>query len=345
MKHHHLNTLAAAGFVTILASIGIISHNLQNGPFSFAKMLDGSTQSAYEERFKSSNPLVSFSASIMGAVKYGVFRQTTTGAIAGQEGWLFTTEELEIDPNFEENIIRSASEVSHVVTLLNQQGITVLPVIVPDKAGIYADQLGVQRPEQIQTRTEVFTKLLTSNGTTFLDVTNVLEKSRASEQVFMIDDTHWSPAGARMVAKAAAAKLANVEYSSAMVKTSHVGQTSFDGDLLAFANTGFLRPIIGPEQQFLDQFETHVASNGGLFNETITDIVIVGTSFSAKSEWHFEGFLKQAFQADVLNFSLEGKGPFEPMNAFLTSETYRTTPPQIIIWEIPARYTSKDMIQ
>jgi alginate O-acetyltransferase complex protein AlgJ len=74
-------------------------------------------------------------------------------------------------------------------------------------------------------------------------------------------------------------------------------------------------------------------------------VALVGTSFSAKSDWNFLGFLQNALAAEVLNFSAEGQGPFAPMQTFLASDTFKNTPPKLVIWEIPVRYTSMDMIK
>ncbi|MEN0001344.1 MAG: alginate O-acetyltransferase, partial [Pseudomonadota bacterium] len=63
-----------------------------------------------------------------------------------------------------------------------------------------------------------------------------------------------------------------------------------------------------------------------------------GTSYSAVPAFHFEGFLKQALSADVVNAAAIGQGPFKPMEDFLVTLDALTTPPSQVIWEIPERY-------
>jgi alginate O-acetyltransferase complex protein AlgJ len=54
--------------------------------------------------------------------------------------------------------------------------------------------------------------------------------------------------------------------------------------------------------------------------------------------WNFEGALKEALGADVLNVANQGEGPVRPMQEYLVSETLQNTPPELVIWEIPERF-------
>jgi alginate O-acetyltransferase complex protein AlgJ len=67
-------------------------------------------------------------------------------------------------------------------------------------------------------------------------------------------------------------------------------------------------------------------------------VAIVGTSYSAEPAFHFEGFLKQALSADVINLALEGKGPFKPMDEALQGTILEDTGVRVVVWEIPERY-------
>ncbi len=67
-------------------------------------------------------------------------------------------------------------------------------------------------------------------------------------------------------------------------------------------------------------------------------LALVGTSYSANPRWNFEGALKQALSADLINYAKEGKGPLEPMLELLQDEGFRKDPPQLLVWEFPERY-------
>ena len=323
-------------------AIGLQSHVQQNSKFDLSGVIDGTTQSIYEDGFKSANPIRHIAVSTMGALKYVLFGQATSGAIIGKDGWMFTAEELSTTPAFNSNVEVSARRIAEVHQDLARVGVTLLPIIIPDKAEIYEDQLDLNRPDRIKKRKNMLLRHLDEAGVTYLDASDQLQRAKEQGDVFLRDDTHWSPRGSRAVAMEVASRLTGTNLAAASVTTVSIGHTLFNGDLLSFVPTGPLRGIVGPAQQSIERFETSVQIEAGLFGDTPTDVALVGTSFSARSDWHFEGFLKQALQADLVNFAQEGRGPFAPMDAFLASEFYNTTHPKVVLWEIPVRYISKD---
>ncbi len=342
MRAVTLSNLTSTLIVAAFAAIGLNSHVGQNADFDLSSVIDGSTQSIYEDGFKSANPMKPFAIPAMGTLKYVLFGQAAPGAIIGKNGWVFTAEELSATPVFNMNIEASARRIAGIHQDLADRDIVLLPVIVPDKAEIYEDQLGLVRPDRIKARKTILLRHLDEAGVEYLDASGALQRTKTHGEVFLRDDTHWSPAGSRAVAMDAASRLTGMNIAAADVKTVSKGHAPFDGDLLAFIPTGALRGFIGPTQRFIERYETSVQTNAGLLGDAPTDVALVGTSFSAKSDWHFEGFLKHALQADLVNFAQEGRGPFAPMDAFLASEFFNTTPPKVVIWEIPARYISKD---
>lgn len=341
----YLSTTTAAFFVTCLAAIGLLSHSTAERDTSIFSVVNGSYQSQYETSFIANNPLDRFAAAAFGAIRYAVFGQAQKGAIVGQEGWLFTTEELEQTPEFEQNLLLVADRIAQVEAELRARGVELLPVLVPDKAEIYAEMLGVRRPGKIVQRRKSLLNALSDRGIRTLDATTVLREAKQTQDVFLRSDTHWSPHGSQAVATGVAHEIADakIQLTPATVTTHQGGKTAFDGDLMAFVPTGTLRHLIGPEQEQITRFTTVIEANGGLFDAPTVDVALVGTSFSARPEWHFAGFLQQALGAELINFALEGQGPFVPMTAFLDSDTFKNAPPKLVIWEIPVRYTSKDM--
>lgn len=335
-------TLAATAIAGFL-SIGLTAHRGTVTGLDLSAVYDGTSQTIYEDSFDAGNVLRDPAIDVMGALKFAVFGDAARGAIVGEDGWIFTSEELEETPAFDANIAMAAAKVARVARDLAAQGVEVLPVIVPDKAEIYEDFLGVRRTERIRMRRVTFLDQLRAEGVAALDAAPLLMSAKTEAQVFQKDDTHWSPAGSQVVARAVATRLALHALASATVVTQAAPDVPFDGDLLAFVRTGVFRQWVGPSQQMITPYSTKVVAEGGLFGDPQVDVVLVGTSFSAKPEWHFEGFLKQALQADLINFAQSGQGPFAPMEAFLASDLLNSTPPKVVIWEIPARYVSKEL--
>ncbi|AXI48649.1 hypothetical protein C1J03_23195 [Sulfitobacter sp. SK012] len=347
MINEKTQMMASVGFLYFLAAIGLSAHMLMEKPAINTSVIDGAMQSIYEKGFTEANPLNDASISVMGTIKYAAFGQAEQGAVVGKDGWLFTSEEFEVSPDFYENMSQSATEIARVQAFLKRKGITLIPVIVPDKADVYAKHLRVSRPAETQTRRKDFFSLLAARNVMALDAYDALRPNDLRANGFIKDDTHWSPTGSRAVAEIVAAHLKNldVELAPATVTTVQGPKVDFDGDLLQFVPTGALRKVFGPEQNQIATYTTTVEAAGGLFGDANVDVALVGTSFSAKPEWNFTGFLQDALAADVLNFASEGQGPFAPMVAFLASDTFQDTPPKIVVWEIPSRYTSKEMIQ
>ena len=79
-----------------------------------------------------------------------------------------------------------------------------------------------------------------------------------------------------------------------------------------------------------------------LFANTEVPVALIGTSYSANPNWNFVGALKQALRSDVINDSKDGHGPILPMLAYLKSDAFKNTPPQVLIWEFPERYLPVD---
>ncbi|MBA7714020.1 putative alginate O-acetylase AlgJ [subsurface metagenome] len=80
----------------------------------------------------------------------------------------------------------------------------------------------------------------------------------------------------------------------------------------------------------------------GLFDKLQIPVALVGTSYSAGEAWNFDGALKAALEADVLNVAKEGQGPFVPMKKYLESPALDDPRPDVIIWEIPERHLGID---
>ncbi|MFT5798028.1 MAG: alginate O-acetyltransferase complex protein AlgJ [Candidatus Azotimanducaceae bacterium] len=339
--------LVSMGFVYTLAGIGLSTHMQIDMPTRFESAIDGSLQAIYEADFDKKNPLNIHAVAAMGAIKYAVFGQVKSGAIVGKDGWLFTSEEFDVEPNFYHNLTAAADEIAQIQALLEENDVTLIPVLVPDKADVYAEQLSFVRPVEVETRRQYLLSLLVVRGVPAIDATDTLRSLKNSGHGFLKDDTHWSPHGSKAVAKLVAAHHAglDVPLTSVSVTTVQGRSNTFDGDLLQFVPTGSFRTSIGPAQQHIDTFTTTVQTEGGMFDDTSVDVALVGTSFSAKSDWNFLGFLQASLGADVLNFAAEGQGPFAPMHAFLASDTFLNETPKLVIWEIPVRYTSKEMIR
>ncbi len=336
--HTTTDTIFTLGAAALMAGLSVTAFSRTDAGDPTTGWSNGAYQRGFEERFERSIPSQDGSVALWAAARWALFSEPATGAVAGQGGWLFTEEEF-VEPAETRDL---AIELSRISAILKREGIELVPVIVPDKARMQAHRLPRSRSEGFETRYDTALDTIDATGLPVIDLRPALD----FDSSYMRTDTHWSPAGAQRVAALIAESLRDFDLSQVDVETAETGTRSLDGDLLSFVATGAFRDRVGPAEETIETFETTVAASGGLFGDAVVPVALVGTSYSAIPDFHFEGFLKQALQADVLNASLVGQGPFAPMDAFLAELNELSSPPSLVLWEIPERFlTSRSLLK
>ena len=295
-------------------------------------VLTGAVQRHYETRFEDSFPMGDTLRHAWNAAKYAALGEVAEGAVLGRGGVLFTAEEFTA-PKAHRDFSRALKDAQ---IRSAEVGAELIPVIVPDKSRMMAEALPRARSAHFEDRYDRLQHAIAQAGLRTVDLRPALRADRS----FMVSDTHWSPKGAQSAAASISRLLADDLASDAAFETTRIDTRDFDGDLLAFADTGAWRRWVGPGFERIETFETNGpdTSSLGLFDEVDTPVVLVGTSFSAREDFHFLGFLKSELRADVLSYAKEGQGPFVPMELFLEGNALAETTPQFVIWEIPERY-------
>jgi alginate O-acetyltransferase complex protein AlgJ len=335
MELTHIDRLLVAVAILVVGALGAATIAMTPIASATRDLADGSYQRAYEKRFVDGLPSRRFATELWNAARFAALGEVNDGAVVGRDGWLFTAEEF-TEPS---EVRDFQTELENARAELANAGVQLLPVIVPDKARIMNEKLSRRRSASFVSRYDRALEAIERAGLPVIDLRPALF---AEGESFMRTDTHWSPSGARAVAAAAAIALAGEALPQKFVTTIATGTRPFDGDLLSFANTGPFREWVGPASEAIATFVTtaDAVGDGGLLGDIAIPVVLVGTSFSARPEFHFEGFLKQALGADVLNLAREGHGPFAPMDVFLNSDTIASVAPHVVVWEIPERYLS-----
>lgn len=333
MKLTHIDRLLVAVSMLVVGTLGVIT--IVTTPLASAtkNVANGSYQRAYETRFVDGLPSRQWATEVWNAARLAMLGEVNDGAVLGRDGWLFTAEEF-TEPADTRDL---QTELDRARTMLAVSGIQLLPVIIPDKARIMRGQLRRGRSVRFATRYDRALEAVERAGLPVVDLRPALLADDAS---FMRTDTHWSPSGARAVAYVVAAALPDALPPRTDFTTDLTGTKPFEGDLLAFINIGAWRAWVGPAPEAIATFATKAvnAVGGDLFGDVTIPVVLIGTSYSARADFHFEGFLKHALGVDVLNLAEEGNGPFAPMESLLNSDTIESAAPQFVIWEIPERY-------
>ncbi len=173
-----------------------------------------------------------------------------------------------------------------------------------------------------------------------------IQKPGAGESFFYKRDHHWNPDGAKKAAQAVAEEVKNLPSYGAIEKTGFLTRDLGSYEFFGVSKKVF-KKICGtdqPPERIIKTATDRVDESSGqddLFGETkIPGVVLLGTSNSTMepSFSNFEGFLKEALSADILNMSVSGGGLDTAMISYLNSDYFHDHPARIAIWEIPGYY-------
>ncbi|MBA5764366.1 hypothetical protein H2O73_18585 [Vibrio sp. 404] len=306
-------------------------------------LFDGSQARELEAQFEKSLIISKWSKGLWAAIDYALLKEGYKGVVVGKDGWLFSSEEYYV-PKQESRVKPNISYVKNVASILSEFNIALKVVLIPEKAEVYSEYA----PKQLsrgQLLREKVTSALNKEDVFVIDLYSKLARSKSDQQVFLKTDTHWTPLGAKIAAREIAQSIPL--FGKQDFNTVKETSTVFRGDLFNFIPVAPYFDQFGPEPDRLTTFTTSSASTSeeDLLFSPISEppIALVGTSYSANSNWNFPGFLREFSKQDILNLSTEGEGPFEPMKAFISENNFSSTNIKIVLWEIPIRYfESKD---
>jgi len=340
LKKHSLPLLTftvATGIVGVWTMASLDTGKLHG--MEAVAIANGQAGTALQSSFDGSVPFRKFAIAATASLRHSVFGEGFQGVLAGSDGWLFSAEEFEEDLGYLDGGFDEL--VAAVHDTLATRGIGLVVVVVPSKTRILESRLGrIRIPETVGGRYQALLEILNGLSVPKVDLVSVFAAYQGDEELYLRTDSHWSQAGAKQAAESTALVVRSIvsDLPTATVSTTTTGQTMREGDLMSYlpARGTSLRPIPPPES--MPTLETVVDSGAGLFDTPSIPVAIVGTSYSAEPAFHFEGFLKQALSADVINLALEGKGPFKPMDEALQGTILEDTGVRVVVWEIPERY-------
>lgn len=314
----------------------------------------GDWASTYSAGFDKTLPIRDASIELWTAISYLLFKEGRDGVLVGDADWLYSKEEFAVEGRLPETLQRHLGEIVSVRGELRRRGIELVVALIPAKARVYPEHLGRYRwPLDLDPVYQSARQFLNDNDVATPDLLQALLAAKPQAQLFLRTDTHWTPEGAAIVADAIAGgvsrQLAGQQSAeglgTAQFQTIAGPPIEHRGDLLNFLPLGRFGGGIGPApDQLVPRTTEAVAAGGGdaldaaLLGDSDVPAVLVGTSYSANRLWNFDGALRQALHADLVNAAKEGMGPFQPMQDLLASSTLEDARPRIVIWEIPERY-------
>lgn len=266
--------------------------------------------------------------------------------IEGLQGMFFRLSDMRMNHPLSDQTIDLMAEFSdalaeHGTTLiylpLPTKGL-VLPDLLPDVAADYGYDF-----EIASTIYQEFVARLQNAGVTTIDVQTPLLGLAAEDFPFMAPDFHWSSSGARATAVAVGALIrAHPDYA-ALKPVPHVTRALGPQDVVStFRQSIQMRcreqiPTSQAQAFETSPVETGVSAGAGIF---ATDagrpgIVLVGTSMSQTPQFNFDGFLAEAAQLEVMNYSVTGGNQFGALLGYMMSGDFIDNPPHFLVWENP----------
>lgn len=299
----------------------------------------GETSANLEKQIEDKLSYKDMATNLWGSLRYKFFNMGTSGVIVGKDGWLFTKEEFETHDLFAETTKVRSTLIRSYVSILKRHGIIPIIAWIPAKTRNHSDKLANHHPPILHQSIKAPRNLPLIDGNyIFNDL---------SHPAFMRTDTHWSSEGAKAMALTIRDYIAlyhpDLKLTEKQFTTKIADESNqlYRGDLLEFIPTiEAVKPKGEPIIRYVTEASSAAASDN-LFGDEMIDVVLIGTSYSAQKDWHFEGFLKQFLQTDVLNLADEGQGPFAPMEKFVENLPNQEHKPKLVIWEFPERYLGR----
>lgn len=311
------------------------------------KILNGDLVRNFEQHFDKEFPLRTASVNFWTALQLVLFREGKIGVLLGKDGWLYTNEEFHVLPRWEQILEQNLELIRWTQATLAEAKIPLVVVIVPEKAHIYPEHVGDHR--QATAHGQVMARVRSAIGeqTTLVTLDEVFTAAKAEKPLFFHTDTHWTPTGARLAAQAVinamnAKGLVTKASDAKAFVTAEQPETSFEGDLLSFLPLEPMFPSLMPTADtyvpvVTKAVEKEASADALLGDDSIPEVAVVGTSYTANDRWNFQGFLSEFLNEALADYSKEGIGPFPPMAQYLTGTDYAGHKPRVVIWEIPER--------
>jgi alginate O-acetyltransferase complex protein AlgJ len=305
---------------------------------SDGELLRGGLTAKLDTVYRHSLPHRDPAIGMIGALRYLAVGEGRTGVIAGDDGWLFTAEEVR---PLTEDLDQSLARIARVRDRLEAAGARLVVVPVPGKLDVLVAQSDPETAKGIATLYDAFLAGLRRHDVPVLNARSALRGGAEAELSFFRTDTHWTPEGAEDVAQALAAS-GLVELGETEFDIRRSPGREFTGDLVAFVTNEDLAPKIGLDPEVAIPFTATArveSADLDIFAGSAAGAtLLIGTSYSANPTFSFAEALKLALRRDVLNLAEEGRGPARPMLDYLASPDFRDAPPEVVIWEFPVRY-------
>lgn len=254
--------------------------------------------------------------------------------VEGQDGWIFRTA-----TDFRDNFSLKEKDIARLSALnaaFAAQGTTLILSILPTRGMTDGGKAGGASYDRAGAR-KSYAALIQSLRAAGLSVA-AIENYQDDAAFYYKRDHHWTPAGAKAMAREVAAqvKARNIDLPQKKFVTEAQKTIDHTGTFEKLIKEA-CGEIVSPEQ--VTEYITYAPGDANaLFDDVATpDIILLGTSNSTNAASHanYDGFLKEALNADVDNRAISGGGADAAMMQYLASRKADAKKPRVIVWEFP----------
>lgn len=264
----------------------------------------------------------------------------------GVDGWLFRTE-----TDFQDDFTLKDEEIARLRALNDAfaaQGTTLILAILPTRGMMDGDKAAnVAYDRQVAQKSyAAMVHALRDAGM----IVAAIDNYDSQDAFYYKRDHHWRAAGARAMAHQVAAQVKALNISLPTKKFITEAQ-----DEIAHIGTfeKLIKQTCGTDvaAQRIVSYMTYAPGDAdALFADAQpADVVLLGTSNSANatSRANFDGFLKEALQADVDNRAISGGGADASMLSYLMARPAGETAPRVVVWEFPVyqAFSNRDFLR
>ncbi len=268
--------------------------------------------------------------------------------IAGKDGWLFRSHfDLKFRFKLTERTIDSFRRLGDA---FRSKGTELVIVMMPTRGLVHYNQLTPQELEEFDHKAakRSYLKMLDDMRRSGVAVADMSEADTV-DNYFLKRDNHWTHEGAKFTAEAVANTIKTMPVYDELKKTDFSNKEITASQEATHRYAEFVNKICHsdiPRETLNKTFEVESLDNAqseeNLFgDESQPEITLLGTSNSTNPQpsfANFEGFLKEALRADILNQAVSGGSLQGSISNYVLNEDYKKTKPKIIIWEMSAHY-------
>jgi alginate biosynthesis protein AlgX len=259
------------------------------------------------------------------------------GYIPGKDGWIFGEWDLRTDFGISED---AKPFIARMAKALESKGIKLVAVSIPSRGIIHADRVDYSQALAANFSQEIALQNYLSSLKEYesLGIMTVNPLDYLNDNSDTLDfklDMHWTPQGARQIAKAVGATLSNLPEFQTLPKNTFTVTETVTTDYAGTYSDDVAELCGSPlPKEPLQRYDLTSDASVGLLDSTEPDIVLLGTSFS-NGQFSFDSFLKESTGVDVLPISINGGSRWYSLEQLFIDSN--TPLPKIILWEFPAK--------